>query len=676
MRAFKDKDDFSTIEKQKIVLRTLILQTYITKHYEQLRVKNERLYHRPLLLTLVNSVDVEESDLKLFFAEIVKVANNSIQTELFNDSKKELLMELADDQKYEFSGDEVIINKDILQNIEYKDVLISVFNSNSPGNIEVLKIPGNKNEIIFKLQTSERPFALIKIGDISGWIKEKLAGFEIIESYENESVFKRINEDNSEINILMGSRAFYEGWDSNRPNIVLFINIGVGKDARKFVLQSVGRGVRIEPLENKRKRMEKLVNAGEIKKELYDQVQDLILPIESLYVFGTNADNLKEIVRTLKAEKKSKDIGNLFILNKYAKERPLLIPVYKTSPKMFAEEMPVSQFPISRKDYDNTRRYFNYIGEKISLLKYNCEVKVLKKVKESFSVQDGENYYDFNEKRTINDPELLLGRILDYFGVRIREFERFTELEDEIIHFRKITFTDGDHYKIIRNKIETMRNYPEIQKEMDKLFSAGSRSEYDKLQINLFKSSKFEMNNQNIKIKYLTNHYYHPLIVSEKDKVAYLNHIIDVESEREFVEGIEEYINKDAVLNYFDWWMFSKLDETLDRVYIPYYNSKKNEFSSFKPDFIFWLKKENDYTILFVDPKGVEHTDGFRKIDGFSRIFESQNSPKVCKIFSYNGLNIKIKLLLKARGGIADVPENYRRYWFDSFNRFAESIRE
>jgi len=50
------------------------------------------------------------------------------------------------------------------------------------------------------------------------------------------------------VNILMGSRSFYEGSDSNRPNVANFINIGVGTDARKFILQSVGRGVRIEPV--------------------------------------------------------------------------------------------------------------------------------------------------------------------------------------------------------------------------------------------------------------------------------------------------------------------------------------------------------------------------------------------------------------------------------------------
>jgi len=68
------------------------------------------------------------------------------------------------------------------------------------------------------------------------------------ERFEDESYFERLNAPDSDVNILMGSRSFYEGWDSNRPNVANFINIGVGTDARKFILQSVGRGVRIEPV--------------------------------------------------------------------------------------------------------------------------------------------------------------------------------------------------------------------------------------------------------------------------------------------------------------------------------------------------------------------------------------------------------------------------------------------
>jgi len=336
--AFRDKSDFSPLEKQKIVLKTLILQTYINIYFEKIRKKDKTLYHRPLLLTLVNSVDTKEADLKFFFSELEKVAKNEIRVDLLKKAKDELISEFTDNRKYVFENIEVAIDKNTLSKIEYKDILQAVFNSKYPGNVEVLKIPGNRNELIFKLQISEKPFALIKIGDISGWLKEKLEGYEIIESFENESVFKKINHDDSDINILMGSRAFYEGWDSNRPNIILFVNIGIGKDAKKFVLQSVGRGVRIEPQKNKRKRLLNLFNAKEIKGDLFAEVRQYILPMESLFVFGTNAENLREIIKTLKEEKQDIDLGYAFDVNREAAKHLLLIPVYRESDKIFWEK--------------------------------------------------------------------------------------------------------------------------------------------------------------------------------------------------------------------------------------------------------------------------------------------------------------------------------------------------
>ncbi|CEG11685.1 hypothetical protein MSIBF_A1620001 [groundwater metagenome] len=173
----------------------------------------------------------------------------------------------------------------------------------------------------------------------------------------------------------------------------------------------------------------------------------------------------------------------------------------------------------------------------------------------------------------------------------------------------------------------------------------------------------------------MANHYYLPVIVSEKDKVNYLNHIIDVESEIKFMEWLEEHIQKENnIFGQFDWWMFSKLDETIDEVHIPYYGPKENAPAKFKPDFIFWMQKGNDYLILFIDPKGTEHTDGYRKIDGYSKIFETEKE-KESKIFPFNGLNIKVKLLLKPGKSIAETLENYKKYWFDNFSDFENKIK-
>jgi len=671
--AFRGRGDFSPIEKQKIVLKTLLLLTYINKYFEKIREVDNSLYHRPLLLTLVNSVDVEESDLELFFRELEKVAKNEIRADLLKKAKEELVQEFSDHSTFEFEELDCVVNADLISKLDYKDILKYVLNAKTPGKIEVLKIPGNRNELIFRLMTAEKPFALIKIGDISGWLKDKLGGYEINESFENESYFRRINHDDSDINVLMGSRSFYEGWDSNRPNLLLFVNIGVGSDAKKFVLQSVGRGVRIEPQKYQRKRLQNLLNAKVVKEQLFEKVKNLILPIESLFVFGTNAENLKEIINTLKEEKQDKNLGEAFILNPEAQKHLLLVPVYKTAERIFAEEKDPQKYPVSREDFDITSQFYEFLGDKVAVAKYDCEVKVLKKAKESFA--EKERYYDFGERNSLFEPELILDRIFDYLGVKSREFEKFKELEDEIVHFKKVRFSDGEKYEEIKRKIEEVRHYPERQKELDDQYGKIPRKEFER-QMTLFEQAgNFEVKNQKISIKYLANHYYLPVIVSDTEKIDYLNHIINVDSEVKFIEQLEEYLAKpDNVFTQFDWWMFSKLDQTLDEVKIPYYNPKEpKDISHFYPDFIFWAQKGKRYLILFVDPKGTEHADGYRKIDGYSRIFEI-GEQKQSRDFSYNGFTINTKLLLKPRRGIAEVLENYKRYWFDNFVDFAGKI--
>jgi type III restriction enzyme len=187
-----------------------------------------------------------------------------------------------------FEDEPIRVDRAIWDSLAPEDICRYVFNADSWGEIEVLVRPSNRQEMAFKLKTADRPFALIKIGDISAWLKEKLSGYAIAERFDDESLFARLNADDSDINILMGSRSFYEGWDSNRPNVICYINIGTGTDAQKFILQSVGRGVRIEPIKNKRKRLLPLYNAGEVEQNLFQRLKDAVQPLETLFIFGTN----------------------------------------------------------------------------------------------------------------------------------------------------------------------------------------------------------------------------------------------------------------------------------------------------------------------------------------------------------------------------------------------------
>ena len=680
---FRTKDDFSEIDKQKIVLKTLLLLTYINKYFEEIRQVNSSLYHRPLLLTLVNSVNVEDSDLELFFREIEKVSKNEIRADLLSSAKVELVQEFREHSRFEFEDLDFQADIDLISRLDYTDILKYVFNSQSPGNIEVLKVPGNRQELIFKLKTSEKSFSLIKIGDVSAWLKDKFHGYEINESFENESYFKAINRDDSDINILMGSRSFYEGWDSNRPNIILFINIGIGNDAKKFVLQSVGRGVRIEPIKNKRKRLQNLFNANVVEGNLFEKIKDFILPIESLFILGTNAENLKEIIATLKSEKQDKNLGELFIINPEAQSHQLLVPVYKTADRIFAEENEPQKYSLSNEDFALTSQFYDFLGDKVVLVKYDCEVKVLKKLRKSFS--EKERYYDFGVNNSLLNPALVLGRILAHLSVKSKEFDKFKKLENEIVHFKHIRY-NGENLEPISSRIQKVKRYPEKEERLQQLkleFHNHNNlekytTEVQNLEREYVRETFYEYNTRRIKIKYLANHYYLPVIVSETEKIDFLNHIINVESEVAFVEQLEEYLDKpDNVFAQFDWWMFSKLDETLDEVFIPYYNPQNNNIAKFKPDFIFWAQKGQNYWILFIDPKGTEHTSAYRKLDGYSRIFEENvaNDVKKIKEFNFNGFKIKVKLLLKTNN-IANVPIEYRRYWFDSFESLAQRISE
>ena len=115
---------------------------------------------------------------------------------------------------------------------------------------------------------------------IKNLIENNLKNYNVVNEVEDKQYFKKIDEYDN-ISILMGSRAFYEGWDSNRPNLILYINIGVGTEAEKFVLQSIGRGVRIEPLKNKKKRLLELYNNKE-DDGWYGNIGKIVPPLETL----------------------------------------------------------------------------------------------------------------------------------------------------------------------------------------------------------------------------------------------------------------------------------------------------------------------------------------------------------------------------------------------------------
>lgn len=680
LRAFRDKDDYSNEEKQKIVLKSLLMLAYARKNYERLRRVDSGLYHMPLLLTLVNSVNTEEADLQLFFRELERIGKGEISKAVWNAAKDELWEELRKQPAVMFEdGEKLKLDEDVFEKLEQKDILQAVYNARSPGEIEILIRPSNKQELAFKLRTSERPFALIKIGDISGWLKDKLAGYEIVEGFEDEGFFKGLNADDSDINILMGSRSFYEGWDSNRPNVINFINIGVGTDARKFILQAVGRGVRIEPLKNRRKRLLPLYNANEVAAELFEKVKDKVAAPETLVIFGTNRQALQTVIEHLNQESRKRDFHQLALFkNPSADQHELLIPVYRWADKPMIEHGDSARFEIEPGEQELLKRYVSYVDDdRVLMALYDAEPQKVGLLKDS--VADTDRFYK-DSGRSYRNIDLLVRRILDYFSVIPQEFERLKPLQDEIRHFKNIQVS-LKAISDLAGKVESVRGFEDPEAIKKQLKERLERKEIDldeytagvERAARMVREVQAEYLSKRLKIRHVANHYYIPLILSgETERINYIKHIVQEDSEIKFLNQLEDYLaNPGNRFKDFDWWMFSKLDESLDEVYIPYYDGTSNKVRDFKPDFIFWFQKGNEYFIVFIDPKGTEHTDYQRKIDGYSAIFEGAGGAK--KPLSHNGKKVFVFAFLHTADKDG-LPAKYSEYWFDNVRKVLTSI--
>ncbi len=298
-----------------------------------------------------------------------------------------------------------------------------VYNSEANGEIEVLVRPSDRKELAFKLKTSDKPFALVKIGDISGWLKKEFTGYEIQERFEDESYFENLNREDSEINILMGSRSFYEGWDSNRPNVINFINVGVGVDTKKFILQSIGRGVRIEPVKNKRRRLTRLCNSGEIDETLFESVKDKILPLETLFIFGTNRNALETVIQELEKEREKENEHEISLdrNDEVIKDKILLIPVYEEADCLLAEKKTQSKFVISENDFDLFKKFVGDLDDRILLVRYHTEPVKIKLLRES--LKNGDVFK--LDGRDIKNVDLIVQRFFDYLNVIPKELKEF-----------------------------------------------------------------------------------------------------------------------------------------------------------------------------------------------------------------------------------------------------------
>ena len=667
--AFKDRsDELNRSEREKIVLKSLLTFACVSRRVFELREKTNipELYHLPLMLTLVNSVNTnvekERNDLWAFFQILRGMASGEMDGDLFERAKSGLIEDwrkgvfVFKGRGAEYLGK----NESFLKQMTVADVRQAVFLSCEKGALQLIRSRDNK-ELAFQLKNADSPFALIRIGDTSKWRRELLAGYEETTAMKETSYFDGLER--SPITLLMGSRSFFESWDSNRPNVINYINIG-GSDAKKFVVQSIGRGVRIETLPGKRRRYFFLLDSDKKRKieDLHDE--EVILP-ETLFLFATNRKAIKSMLYGLQTEKsamfeKLDGIEKAPVPKIGGQDMPLLIPKYREAEK----DLNQPKFAMSERTQQRFSRWLDETSGAVFTVRDGFGKGRLAALQGIVKVKDGK--YEIQSEKDYARLPFLQERLLDYLSKTGKVTDGVRALENQdVIHFREIRVL-SKHFDEIRRQIDEVKRERLSDQDISKLAQQLVEGKIERDEFDQRNSRKDEVKYRDLTIKKIVGHYYLPIILGN-EKADYIRHIIKIPSEVEFLNSLENWLENPRL----DWdaWMFTKINEFWDRnIYIPYYDGEINDYRCFFPDFVFWMCKGDEYHIVFVDPKGIEHTSAQNKIDGYQDLFGEYGKPKQ---FKFRKWNVRVWLWMFNKDSQRSSKE-YRRFYIDSPERIFE----
>ena len=641
-----------------------IKQTYLTasllSFYQQLKIyENSKTMLKPYLIekplmvfvgSSVNAVRTESKrqvsdvvDVLLFIDEFIKNRSESIHN---IDKIKSL-----DSGLNKKDGSDIFANKfSFLEHSKlnatqiFDDILNTIFNASS-GILHIENLKGVDGEIALRIGENEY-FGVINVGDSDSLTKLCEAnGISIASRDFSSSLFKTINDTTSNLNILIGSKKFSEGWSSWRVSTMGLMNIG--KKEGSQIIQLFGRGVRLKGYDFCLKRSRAIKG-----KELERKYQ----AVETLNIFGLKADYMREFKAYLKEEGVPTDERVEFVL-------PLIYDKsYKTKKLKVLDLQEGKDFKREVKldlEYSDT----SAISKKVVLSLYK-QVDMLESQsrggdkliqnneilqKEHLSFINNDNLFfalqQFkNEKGWSNlnisksDIEDLISRT-DWYKlyipkkeIEVRSFKNLanfetimitllkkymksfyeykkSEWESQYLEYRELDETRDtanliDNYTItVEDKETELIGRLEALKTMLES-GAIDDAELHRLSKKDFRAFTFD------------KHLYNPLVFKDKGETALQIKPIELnDGEKDFVEDLDGYLKRNA----------PKYEDT--EIYLLRNQSKTGlgffTEGNFYPDFIMWIKKDEKQYISFIDPKGLVNLN-------------TKNDPKI-------NLSVKIK---------------------------------
>jgi hypothetical protein len=509
----------------------------------------------------------------------------------------------------------------------YDDMLRTVLHAPIQAALHVENLRGTDGEIALRLGDGP-PFGLINVGDAASLCKlcEEHNELVVTEREFSGSLFRDINDNDTTVNILIGSKKFTEGWSSWRVSTMGLMNIGRSEGSE--IIQLFGRGVRLKGYEFCLKRSRRLEGVRPPKH---------IETLETLNIFGIRADYMGQFKEYLADEGLPANEGRielkLPVINNLGTKRLPMIRLKKgvdfkrggPKPTLARPDGQLGRQPITVDWYPKIQtrrskglRQTTDVAVKDSGKLGSHHLAFLDMEAIFFELERFKNersWYNLNLPRAsirelLSSPDwyhLLIPKeelAFTNFGkvrlwqeiatVLLKKYcdryykHRKNEYEMPYLEYCDLSADDPNFFDEYRFLIDESRE--DIIETLQQLKCSIERGELRDIDLANFQAISFDQ------------HLYVPLIHLKSDLVevrpVHLN-----EGERDFIIDLRSFYQENRAV-------FGEKELYLLR------NQSRGrgvgffEAGNFYPDFILWLVDGRHQHITFVDPKGISHLKG------------------------------------------------------------------
>jgi hypothetical protein len=546
----------------------------------------------------------------------------------------------------------------------FQDILRHVFNAPGGGQLHIVRLQGSEGEIGLRVGEHDW-FGVVNVGDAKKLCElcaERRAEgdrYVIDDLAFSGSLFDDIKREDRSIRMLAGAKKFTEGWSSWRVSAMGLMN--VGKKEGSEIIQLFGRGVRLKGFRFKLKRtraLDALDLQGEDVPRLHPAHIELL---ETLNIFGVNSDYMKQFQEYLEEEGVGEDERRELIflptikLPEFQRDEIQLniirpkpdMPDFKKSARLklyslegqLSNKVTADWYPRLQKrssvgsgsaataglNKESLRNehlaflawdtiWFELERHKRDKAYYNVifsaeDLRCLLHESWWYELSIPAGYLDFRglDERPLWQEiatHLLKGYLDRFYLFHKRLFEA------PYLEYQRLTSNDDlvlPYYQVLVKKSEAqlIRRLQELSEK----FARGECEEFSFENLEIFQSHP---------------HLYQPLIHLSHSGENALIKIVPThlnEGEKRFVDDLEKFCKAEATGILADTELYLLRNHSSDKA-ISFFTE-----SGFRPDFILWLLRETQQTIVFIDPKGLRNfTDNFNnpKIQLFRRIKDLQ----------------------------------------------------